>query len=114
MASLPLESELLSLLGGDDKARVMARYCGFDGLGGATLQVVGAEFGITAERVRQILGEVVKRMTDAHPSAPTLEKTLSLIAECIPAWAEENGDELLGSGEDEGTLVFYVRKAPAG
>lgn len=31
----------------------------------------------------------------------------------IPAWAEENGDELIGSGEDGGAFVFYVRKAPA-
>jgi tRNA 2-thiouridine synthesizing protein A len=29
----------------------------------------------------------------------------------IPAWAEENGDELISSGEDSGTFVFYVRKA---
>ncbi|HUI53836.1 MAG TPA: hypothetical protein VLY04_02620, partial [Bryobacteraceae bacterium] len=87
-----------SLLGGDDKARVMARYCGFDGLGGTTLQVVGAEFGITAERVRQILGEVVKRMADTHLPAPTLEKTLSFIAERIPAWADEIEPKLLAAG----------------
>ena len=31
----------------------------------------------------------------------------------IPAWAEENGNELLESGEDGGVFVFYVRKAPA-
>ena len=29
----------------------------------------------------------------------------------IPAWAEENGDELIDSGEDSGVFVFYVRKA---
>jgi tRNA 2-thiouridine synthesizing protein A len=28
----------------------------------------------------------------------------------IPAWAEENGDELISSGEDGGVFVFYVRK----
>lgn len=31
----------------------------------------------------------------------------------IPAWAEENGNELISSGEDNGTFVFYVRKALA-
>ena len=31
----------------------------------------------------------------------------------IPAWAEENGNELLESGDDGGVFVFYVRKAPA-
>jgi tRNA 2-thiouridine synthesizing protein A len=30
----------------------------------------------------------------------------------IPAWAEENGDELLQAREDGGVFVFYVRKAP--
>ena len=29
----------------------------------------------------------------------------------IHAWAEENGDELIDSGEDSGVFVFYVRKA---
>jgi len=29
----------------------------------------------------------------------------------IPAWAEENGDELVDSGEESGVFVFYVRKA---
>ena len=29
----------------------------------------------------------------------------------IPAWAEENGDELLTSAEDGGVFTFLVRKA---
>ena len=29
----------------------------------------------------------------------------------IPAWAEENGDELVDSGEESGVFVFYLRKA---
>jgi tRNA 2-thiouridine synthesizing protein A len=29
----------------------------------------------------------------------------------IPAWAEANGDEMLGHGEDGGVFVFFVRKA---
>jgi len=121
MASLLLESELLSLLGGDDKARVMARYCGFDGRGGATLQAAGAEFGITAERVRQILGEVVKRVGDARQPAPALEKTLSFIAEHMPGGAEEIESKLLAAGLSarpfriEGVLraaELFGRKAP--
>jgi tRNA 2-thiouridine synthesizing protein A len=28
----------------------------------------------------------------------------------IPAWADDNGHELLSSGTDGATLVFYVRK----
>jgi TusA-related sulfurtransferase len=28
----------------------------------------------------------------------------------IPAWAESTGNELVGSGEVDGALVFYIRK----
>jgi hypothetical protein len=98
MATLPLESELLSFLGGDDKARVMARYCGFDGLGGATLQAVGAEFGITAERVRQILGEVIKRGFSTPQVACTLDQSLACIAGSVPGWADEIESKLHAAG----------------
>lgn len=30
----------------------------------------------------------------------------------IPAWAEDTENELLSSGTEDGTLVFYIRKAP--
>ncbi len=29
----------------------------------------------------------------------------------IPAWAEDTGNELLGTGEDGGVLTFWIRKA---
>jgi tRNA 2-thiouridine synthesizing protein A len=29
----------------------------------------------------------------------------------MPAWADDNGHELLSSGTDGATLVFYIRKA---
>jgi len=29
----------------------------------------------------------------------------------IPAWAEDTGNELLTSGEEDGVLVFLIRKA---
>jgi len=48
VATQPLECGLISLLGGDKKARIAARYGGLDGRGGATLQAAGAEFGIAA------------------------------------------------------------------
>lgn len=28
----------------------------------------------------------------------------------IPAWADDNGHQLLSSGTEDGALVFYVRK----
>lgn len=29
----------------------------------------------------------------------------------MPAWADDNGHELLSSGTDDGVLVFYIRKS---
>jgi tRNA 2-thiouridine synthesizing protein A len=29
----------------------------------------------------------------------------------IPAWAEDTGNELLATGEEDGALVFWIRKA---
>lgn len=98
VAIQPLESELFSLLGRDDKARIAARYCGFDGLGGATLHVVGAEFGITAERVRQIVGEVVRRRGSASSAAPALEKAVAFIASHVPGFADDIERKLQSTG----------------
>ena len=32
----------------------------------------------------------------------------------IPAWAEDTGNELLATGEEDGALVFWIRKARDG
>jgi TusA-related sulfurtransferase len=29
----------------------------------------------------------------------------------VPAWADDTGNELVASGEEDGALVFYVRKS---
>jgi TusA-related sulfurtransferase len=28
----------------------------------------------------------------------------------FPAWADDTGNEMVSSGEEDGTLVFYIRK----
>ena len=93
-----LEFELLKLLGGDEKARIAARYCGFDGRGGTTLQNAGAEFGITAERVRQIVGEVVKRRGSELVAAPALAKAIAFVAARTPGFAHEIEEKLQAAG----------------
>ena len=98
MAGVLLELELLSLLGGDDKARITARYCGFDGMGGTTLQVTGSEYGITAERVRQIVGQVVQRVAGVNPPAPVLDAVLAAIQVRVPGWADDIEPDLQAAG----------------
>src|ERR1017187_4288525 len=97
-AGLPLESELFAVLGGDAKARIVARYFGLDGLGGTTLHSAGHEFGGSGERARQILSEVTKRLYGSQPFTPVLDRTISFLAQYIPGRADEMERKLLSEG----------------
>ncbi len=78
-------------------ARVAVRHWGWDGLGGATLQVTGDEFdGITRERVRQLCERLARRLSDsgaafgdAGIAAPALDRALVLAAHIAPTTAHE-------------------------
>jgi hypothetical protein len=72
---LRLERELPNLLGRGRDAQIVARYYGFDGLGGGTLRSVGNEFGLTRERVRQVAAAASRRFSGGRPFAPTLDKS---------------------------------------
>jgi hypothetical protein len=85
----PLEKELVHLLGTDRNAHIAAAYFGLDGLGGRSLRVVGGEYGLTYERVRQIAASVLEQVGSGRPYAPALDKALELVADSIPAPAAE-------------------------
>jgi hypothetical protein len=97
-AGLPLESELLAVFGGDAKARIVARYCGLDGLGGTTLQGAGREFGLSAERVRQIVRGAAKQLYGSQPFTPVLDRTISFLSQYVPGRADEMERKLLSEG----------------
>jgi hypothetical protein len=97
-AGLPLESELFAVLGGDTKARIVARYLGLDGLGGTTMYSAGHEFGVSGERARQILSEVAKRLYGSRPFTPVLDRTISFLGQYIPGRAEEIEGKLFSEG----------------
>jgi hypothetical protein len=82
---LTLERELLELLGGGRDARIAARYHGLDGRGGETLQSVGHAFGVTRERVRQIVAAASTRLREGGPVAPMVNRTLAFVADHVPA-----------------------------
>src|SRR6266853_6100984 len=71
---LTLERELRDLLGAGRNARITARYYGFDGRGGGSLQTVGNEIGLTRERVRQIVTAAStaasERLSPGRPVSP--------------------------------------------
>src|ERR1700730_3329192 len=76
---LPLERELLDLLGTGRKAHIAARYYGLDGLGGGSLRTIGMEFGLTYETVRQIAMEASKPLRAWRSFAPTLDRIVAFV-----------------------------------
>src|SRR5713101_7962778 len=86
---LTLERELRDLLGTGRNARIAARYYGFDGRGGGSLQTVGNEIGLTRERVRQIVTAASERLSTGRPVSPTLDRTIAFVVDHMPAAAGE-------------------------
>ena len=90
---------MASRIGRSERNRlIVARYLGWDGRGGATLQAVGDEFGMSRERVRQICAPVVKTLAAGKPFAPALDRVLSVVAERIPAPASAIEKTLVEEG----------------
>src|SRR5258708_20620939 len=89
-----LERELRDLLGTGRNARIAARYYGFDGRGGGSLQTVGNEIGLTRERVRQIVTPASERLSTGRPVSPTLDRTIAFVVDRMPAAAGEIEAEL--------------------
>jgi hypothetical protein len=80
---------LRDLLGTGRNARIAARYYGFDGRGGGSLQTVGNEIGLTRERVRQIATAASERLASGRPVSPTLDRAIAFVADHMPAAAGE-------------------------
>ena len=71
-------------------ARLAVRHWGWDGRGGATLEVTGRELGgITRERVRQLCERLSRRLRREHASAPSLDRALVLAAHAAPTTAHD-------------------------
>jgi hypothetical protein len=85
---------LRDLLGTGRNARITARYYGFDGRGGGSLQTVGNEIGVTRERVRQIVTPASERLSTGRPVSPTLDRTIAFVVDRMPAAAGEIEAEL--------------------
>ena len=88
-SSRSLEKELLDLLGTGRDSQIVARYYGFDGRGGKTLLAIGEEYGLTRERVRQIVEATAGRLSDQRPISPMLDRVIALVVNSLPAAASE-------------------------
>jgi hypothetical protein len=82
---LPLEKALFAGPSKDRDFNIVARHYGFDGRGGANFQRTGDEFGLTRERVRQIVSEADPHTHLLPKGATALDRATSFIGSNLPA-----------------------------
>jgi len=102
--NLGLEAELVRFVGDNKNGRMATRYYGLDGLGGTTLQVVGDEFGVTRERVRQVVARIATGLDGKVPFAPALDSAVTFVVNRTPGRADEIESQLHDSGLTKGTF----------
>lgn len=76
---------------------LLARF-GLKGSRPATLEVVGQDFGITRERVRQVVGKIRERLPEHSVLMPRIPEALSLLAERTPLGVHEASQLLMSKG----------------
>ncbi len=93
LSDRPLEAELAEIAERAEPGRtaqLALRHWGWDGRGGATLEVTGREFGeITRERVRQLCERLSQRLRAEQERAPALDRALVLAAHAAPTTAHD-------------------------
>jgi hypothetical protein len=93
LSERPLEAELADIAERAEPGRtaqLAVRHWGWDGRGGATLEVTGREFGeITRERVRQLCERLSQRLRAEQEPTPALDRALVLAAHATPTTAHD-------------------------
>ena len=120
---IPLIDELAEVLPGDERwAAVCRSRWGWDGRGPKTLEETGREFGLTRERIRQIIKKSERHTRDVNAYLPTAEAVIVLLKELggaayesdLAAAAAERGlvrsDLELGPLESLSQLGFISEK----
>ncbi len=98
---MTLEQELIDIFASTPSQRnreILIGYYGWKDGRQHTLTEVGARFGITRERVRQVCAKLTKRLKTVPVSAPIMDRVLKLISEMLPAPAARIEAELAGQG----------------
>lgn len=91
-----LEQELEALLSPRAREKslpIVRRVLGWDGGAGATLEAAGQEFGLTRERVRQIIARGLQNRPS--PVSSFLNRAIKVISEVAPCTAEQAERALL-------------------
>lgn len=93
-----LEAELTHLLGPGRDARILARFSGFAGKQDNRLRTIAAEFGVSHERVRQIVAAQSGVSRKGDISAPLLGRVIQFVSDRLPASATQLENELRSAG----------------
>ena len=97
----PLEEELWEFTrpaGNERNRKMAAKYLGWDGDGGRTLQAVADDYGLTRERVRQVVARVDSALNHTRPFAPALDRVLEFITDRTPSVASDLEAALVAEG----------------
>jgi hypothetical protein len=101
MSSLPLEEELIQIFAATPHERnreVVIGYYGWADGRRHTLAQIGARYGMTRERTRQICAKLVKKKNPGTILAPVMDRTLAFLAKRLPRAADALERELAEAG----------------
>jgi len=87
LTGLSLEEELIEIFspaGSRRDREIVAEYYGWDGGSGRTLEQLGAKYGLSRERIRQVCVRATKHNRGTDVFAPVLDRALAFIAERLP------------------------------
>jgi hypothetical protein len=102
MWELPLEEELIQIFGSTPYERnrqILIGYYGWADGRQHTLTEIGARFGITRERIRQVCAKLTRRQKSPGTIlAPVMERTLALVEGRLPCAADLIEAELTERG----------------
>jgi len=104
LSRVTLEEELAGLLAHQRNPRnreLVLKYLGWDGRGTRTLEVVGSEYKLTRERVRQICDRHLEYLKARRAFLPVLDRTLKFIGKSLPATVDELEAKLATAGLTE-------------
>jgi len=82
----------------DRDAQIAARYLGWDGRGGSTLEEVATETSLTRERVRQIQHRVLEKFRKPASDPVLLRRAIDLVTKRAPGQAEAIEGEIRAAG----------------
>jgi hypothetical protein len=113
---MTLEQELIQIFAVSPYQRnreILIGYYGWKDGQQHTLTEIGARFGVTRERVRQVCAKFTKRgATSGTTPAPVMERALTLIAQRLPCAASEVEADLTRQGLT--TIGMSVESVAAG